>query len=221
MSCERAAAMAASNAAARWGLDATTTTATSPTTSVPTRCSNTESADLVPARTRLSDYLTEAWHNLFDVGLVLERRHARSIFGVVEHRATERYECAAAGEAGPFPRLIHRRRLIRYADPVAHERWSKSVGHGVTLWMGPTSSRSERAAVLARRAMISAQIATAVSSGVRAPIARPIGTMISLSREESTPALTRRSTCVVRDLMAPRYPTSVDSAATTAGTSNL
>ena len=55
--------------------------------------------------------------------------------------------------------------------------------------------------------MISAQMATAVSSGVRAPMSRPIGPMTRASSASSTPASRRRalrSSWVRREPMAPR-----------------
>lgn len=115
-------------------------------------------------------------------GLVLQGRHAGSVFGVVTHQATECHDAAAVRKTCPLPRLVNRQCLVGHANPVADPwRGDGRMGHEVTLWIGPVSSRSERTSALARRAMISAQIATAVSSGVRAPIARPIGAMISFS----------------------------------------
>ncbi len=72
--------------------------------------------------------------------------------------------------------------------------------------------------------MISAQIDIAVSSGVRAPMSTPIGAWMRARPSSSTPASRSRATrfsCVRREPIAPRYPTSVASAATIAGTSNF
>jgi hypothetical protein len=54
--------------------------------------------------------------------------------------------------------------------------------------------------------MISAQIEIAVSSGVRAPMSRPIGDMTRSMSSAVTPASRRRATrcsCVRRDPIAP------------------
>ena len=75
-----------------------------------------------------------------------------------------------------------------------------------------------------RKAMISAQIATAVSSGVRAPTSSPMGDITRAISASESPCSRRRSarpSCVRREPIAPRYPTSVFTAATIAGTSNL
>ena len=75
-----------------------------------------------------------------------------------------------------------------------------------------------------RNAMISAQMAMAVSSGVLAPMSRPIGPMTRAMPSSETPASCSRAlrlSVVRRDPMAPRYPTRVSRADTIAGTSNL
>ena len=60
----------------------------------------------------------------------------------------------------------------RYRDPRSLLE-SLSCGQ----WMGPLVSRNDATCRPVRNAMISAQIATAVSSGVRAPTSSPIGDM--------------------------------------------
>ena len=77
------------------------------------------------------------------------------------------------------------------------------VGHGRQEWMAPVPSRSDGTRRPVRRAMISAQIDTAVSSGVRAPMSRPIGDMqpIELRRARARrlrPGAAIRLSCVVR-----------------------
>ena len=92
---------------------------------------------------------------------------------------------AASGplaEAGPAPGGQH-----RGPDPPAQaDSWRLAPAR--SRWMGPALSRSEGAVRPVRRAMISAQMATAVSSGVRAPMSRPIGPMTRSSSASSTPA---------------------------------
>src|SRR5687767_3439445 len=61
------------------------------------------------------------------------------------------------------------------------------------LWMGPSVSRSEGNARPVRLAMISAQMDTAVSSGVRPPRSSPMGDMRRTNPSSSRPASLRRS----------------------------
>ncbi len=67
------------------------------------------------------------------------------------------------------------RRSLRFGDArLLGSPMRPSVRH---WWIGPSPSRSDGVTRPVRRAMISAQIDTAVSSGVRAPMSMPIGDM--------------------------------------------
>src|SRR5438067_841535 len=66
-------------------------------------------------------------------------------------------------------------------------------GLGVCLWMAPSLSRRLGAWRPVRRAMISPHMETAVSSGVRAPMSRPMGAITRASSSSVTPASRNRS----------------------------
>src|SRR5581483_1021605 len=89
---------------------------------------------------------------------------------------------------------------------------------------GPSVSRREGAWRPVRLAMISAQIDTAVSSGVRAPRSSPMGDIIRAKPASSRPASSRRFSrwsWVRRDPITPREPALVSTAAMMAGSSHL
>ena len=118
---------AAENASARCGVDAATTTDTSPTSSRPTRWSSARSAYLPPARPGGAGHPDESWSDLLDVGFVLQRRHARAALGVVAHGAEEGYDPAASGEDRPAPHRIDREGSRADADPVVPLRGREPV----------------------------------------------------------------------------------------------
>src|ERR1039458_9606602 len=130
-----------------------------------------QTADVRPAGPGGSCHIGEPWHDMLLLCLVLQRRHTGPPIGVVAHGAAERDDAPTFGGAGPLPGVVDRELTFAYGDPVVADR-PLQLGrrHEATRWIGPAPSRSEGALTPARREMISAQIDTAVSSGVRAPI---------------------------------------------------
>ena len=127
-------------------------------------------------------------------------RWAQAGFDLAHHSTTQLRNAAprtidhgAGRRSGVLPRSRHavarRRQLIVHAPYRGHpvevgevsSRRVKRVKFGdpsalsAQPWIGPSASRSDGVARPVRRAMISAQIEIAVSSGVRAPRSRPIG----------------------------------------------
>src|SRR5215208_2552414 len=91
-------------------------------------------------------------------------------------------------------------------------------------WIGPDRSESRPPECPVREAIISPAIATAVSSGVRAPMSSPIGLAMRESFSAVTPSSFKRAVRLwwVRLLpIAPMYPAGVSRAAFKTGTSNL
>ena len=175
---------AAAKASPRCGVDAATTTETSPTSSRPTRCSRTSRPISANGARRRRATSRKPWHDVLLVGLVLERGHAGPTLGVVAHGAAEGHDPAALeGTTAQPPGVLDGERLVADGDPVRPSGvaigWHELVlRHDATRWIGPAPSRSDGVGTPARSPMISAQIDTAVSSGVRAPMSMPIGAMI-------------------------------------------
>ena len=116
---------AAANASARWGVDATTTTDTSPTSSLPTRWSSTRRPISLPALSGGSGHPCEPRGDLLDVRLVFQPCHTGTAIGVVTNRAAEGHDPAAPGEDRPPPRRLDRQRPGADADPVTARRRSQ------------------------------------------------------------------------------------------------
>ena len=116
---------------------------------------------------------------------------------------------------------------LRSAVPaaLAGSEDDSGTGHrGAPRWIGPSTAARCAPVPPQRCWMISAAIEIAVSSGVRAPMSRPIGEWMRASSSSVTPASRSRATrslWVRREPIAPMYPASVLSACTSAGTSNL
>ena len=84
--------------------------------------------------------------------------------------------------------------------------WRRSAAGRVQEWMGPEVARSGWPSWPVRRAMISAQIATAVSSGVRPPRSRPMGARRrARSSGRSMPSSARRLEAAFVGAAAPHH----------------
>src|SRR5262245_6270005 len=107
------------------------------------------------------------------------------------------------------------------------DRISGSTGRGDHRpgpWILPSVSESRRPVAPHCSATISAATETAVSSGVRAPMSRPIGDASRSSSESDRPAARNRasrSSWVRREPIAPTYAAGVRSATSSNGTSNF
>ena len=81
-----------------------------------------QTADLRPPGACLLRHRGQAWNDVFEIGLVLQRRHTRTSVGVVANCAAKRDDAATTGKNRPLQRPIERESALADPDPITRLR---------------------------------------------------------------------------------------------------